>query len=545
MNLLNESESKFELHLSEFFYYFFWIMMLLAKGTGSYEGQPYYNFCIVVAMMCLGIKILLTEYKLADLMWMVPSILFGGIVYLRSGDQSALILAATIVGLKDVSLSRVFKIGAVVWNICFIGMVIKTLLGGNTGPILVHEKLGLGPVLRWSLGYTHPNVLQITYVILAVFVLYVWNLKPQRSQWKITAILFIGNLYIFLYSISFTGFLFMLLLLVFNFYFLERKRISKVEGILIQAILPACIVFSLVIPVVTNGQGTFFQFVNKVLNSRYAATIYIRELGLSLWGIKIPSLHGYAVDCSYTEALLGYGLIPFLLLMLLYMAVIHDMLMKNCRKELTIMLALLVAGVSEPFLFNTSFKNLTILFLGEYLFNLTAEGKWLVKIKVFQRKVTLLSCMNKVFSVSTKNFKRLKNACVQVCRVHKAQILGTVAVAFAVFVIIGMQTVHQPDSIFVGVKATDCGDSEEYYLDMKELPDDFNSLIYMYPGAENPMYEFSGNMLKLEYVRSVVSIGVWGSSGVLIVVILVFMVKKCLETKVEDRKNENNAESNG
>ena len=75
-------------------------------------------------------------------------------------------------------------------------------------------------------------------------------------------------------------------------------------------------------------------------------------MGISLFGEDIPNLFGFAVDCSYTEALLSYGLIAFVGIMAGYMLTIHDKIRNGRWQELAILLALLVAGVSEPFLFN-------------------------------------------------------------------------------------------------------------------------------------------------------------------------------------------------
>ena len=73
--------------------------------------------------------------------------------------------------------------------------------------------------------------------------------------------------------------------------------------------------------------------------------------------------------------------------------------------------------------------------------------------------------------------------------------------------------VQNPDSIYIGVGSTDCGEREEKYLDMKDLPEDFNSVVYEYPGPDGAMYEFDGNIITLEYVRKIISAGVWGMAG--------------------------------
>lgn len=504
--------------LSEMFYYSFWVIMLFAKGTGLYEGMKQYNICLVLAMFCLGLKLLFTKYKVVDLIWMIPLVLFGGWIYLHSKDQSAFILVAVMIGLKDIKLPRVFKIGALIWGGCFVYMILRTFAGGSTGPILAHEKLGLGPVLRWSLGYTHPNVLHITYVVLAAFILYLWNMKPGRKQWKITMWLMLGNMYIFLYSISFTGFLLMTLLLVFNLYLTGNRKVSKMERASLQCVLPVCIIFSLVVPMVLDGDGRLFQMINHALNNRYSATrLYIQELGLSLWGIDVPSIYGFAIDCSYTEALLSYGSVFFIILIIGYMFTIDHMVKKELWKELVIMLSLLTAGVSEPFLFNASFKNITVLFIGSYLFEVVGHLSETTEVSFWRKEILLLSGKDKDISLRVR---KIKNICseniVSICN-NRGKLICISLLAFLIFAGIGAKFAYRPDSIYIGVGSTDCGKREEKYLNMQELEEGFNSLVYEYPGKEKPMYEFSGNMLMLEYVRKIISCGVWGGVLTLLV----------------------------
>ena len=514
----------------EIFYYLYWMIMLFAKGIGLYEGMWQYNLCILLAMFCLGCKLVLTSYRLRELVWMILAAAFGTWIYLNAKDQSAFILAATMIGLKDVPLDRVFKIGLLEWGACFVYMIVKTLLFGETGTILVHEKLGLGPILRWSLGYTHPNVLHITYVVLAAFIIYVWNRKPGRGQWKLTLALMAGNLYVFMYSISFTGFLLLTLLLFFNLYFENRKKISGIESVLLQCMLPFCIFFSLALPMLLSSEGVLFTLINKALNTRFLATrVYLAEMGLSLLGKKREIPYDFAVDCSYAEAILSYGVIAFALLMAAYMLTIRRLVHTEYRKELTIMLALLAAGVSEPFLFNASFKNITILFVGKYLFEFSGAMKAGEK-SIWSREIPLLSAWNREYAIDCGQLICRFGGMKEKLRSHSRRMICAMAVVCVLSSLAAARFVWQPDSIYVEVGATDCGEREIKYLDMENLPEDFNSAVYLYQGPETAMYEFDGNILKVEYVRKVVSAGVWGalSAAAVYAVILSFAGRKRL-----------------
>ena len=68
------------------------------------------------------------------------------------------------------------------------------------------------------------------------------------------------------------------------------------------------------------------------------------------------------------------------------------------------------------------------------------------------------------------------------------------------------------------------GFDNEKYLNMQELEEEFNSLVYEYPGKEKPMYEFSGNMVTIEYIRKIISCGVWGGGALTLLVFIGIMV---------------------
>ena len=69
-------------------------------------------------------------------------------------------------------------------------------------------------------------------------------------------------------------------------------------------------------------------------------------------------------------------------------------------------------------------------------------------------------------------------------------------------------------------------EKEWIYLDINELPDDFDGKILNYADAETPMQYFDGNIISVEYVRGIVSVAVWCGVGCFAVLFLVAALKK-------------------
>ena len=495
--------NEYKISVSELFYYLFWAIMLLAKGTGMYEGQSAYKLCLLLGAFFIVLKLIFTDYSILELIICLIMVGFGGYIYFHSEDISAIILVAVVIGMKNISVERLFKIGGGIWTICFIYMVVGTFFGVHTGPIMIHEKLGLGPLVRWSLGYTHPNVLHITYVILESFILYLWYGKKKKCA-VLTILLMIGNIYVFLYSLSFTGFLLATGMLIINWYFTARNKISICEKGIISSILPFILLFSLVGPFII--QGKLYDIINNILNSRYhAIKIYISELGIRLFGTRVASETSYALDNSYANALLSYGIIFFAILMLIYETMIIVYIKEERRRELVIILSLLIAGISEPFLFNTSFKNLTLVFLGGFIFEFLQKycpNKKIIKI-MSNLDIQIrfkLTAVNKVIEYMKKIVINYKKKIVSA-----AMLIGLISMCMFV-------TIYKcPDSIYIKADSTDCGEMEVKFLNLEHLPDNFNSMILDYVDEDTPMYEFKGNTVTMEAVRGFVSSGLWGT----------------------------------
>lgn len=384
--------------LEEGLYYAFFSVILFTKGIGLDEGSLLFRGCLCLSMLFLAGKILLGKYSLIEIISMMVLAIWGIITFENTGSLGMFIYILILIGMKNVPVRRVFKVGLVVWSSCIVYTVTMALFFGRTGVRIVHEKFGMGALLRESLGYTHPNVLHITYIMLMVFILYLAKEKDKKLSKTIFGLM-LGNGYIFLYSLSITGILFSLFLLTSFIYFRERKKISKIETLIIQAVPCICLGVSTVLPIILED-GIIYKIVNGILNNRlWAIRTYILYYDVSLFG-KHGEEITFSLDNSYVFALRNYGAIPLCILIIGYTFLIRYYLKNNRRIELAIICAFLVAGLSEPFLFNASIKNITIVFLGEYIFTFTNRRN-----KVF----SLGAAYNYCFLIKTQFFDKIKS----------------------------------------------------------------------------------------------------------------------------------------
>lgn len=512
---------KIVIKLTEFFFIVFWCIMLLAKGTGMVEGTKEFKICILLAAVALVIKIIITEYGIRE--WILI-LLIGGMCtysYLQTKNISIFLCFAVLLGMKNVNVLRVFRVSAVLWGALMVFTVLRCFVGIQTGPILVHEKMGIGPIVRWSLGYTHPNVLHVTYAVLCAYILYVWNLSGQRKRGMMAGVLFLGNIYIFMYSVSFTGFIltsgFLLIYLILTG--IDRWGIPI--RILCNCVIPFAVVFSIFLPLI-NVHNRLFTFLNDFLNTRLLASrVYLDTIPLTLFGTEFSSLGGFALDNSYLNALLYFGMVPFVFLMILCFMTLKKYIAQNKGMEVAILITFWGAGVAEPFLYNTAFKNITLLFMGKYLFDSLQDNKETRRkaiIPVDEKELVLnlqwfYSAAGKVNRIVKKEKRKMIYAGI-FFGVIGAILWGIVNIEFK--------------AIYVPAGNTDCGVQEEHFLDKESLPEEFTGKIYEWHGKEQPLYCFEGNAVLVEKIRSYIStfILTFGLVGILFIVYEVFKDRK-------------------
>lgn len=201
---------------------------------------------------------------------------------------------------------------------------------------------------------------------------------------KTIVLLLLGDIWVFLYSMSYTGLLISFGMIGVYLYFTYRKQISIGEKIAIVSILPLCLVVS-IIPVALNAHGRIYQIMNSVLNNRvWAIKVFFAQYPQTIFGQRIIR-DNFSLDNSYIYALAWYGIAFLLVMAVLYEVLVIKYLRTNRRKELAIILSFLVAGITEQFLFNASIKNITFVFIGEMIFEL---------LKQKGKELSLLSRLN-------------------------------------------------------------------------------------------------------------------------------------------------------
>ncbi len=477
--------------ISELCYYLFFGILFFAKAVGLYDGQPVFRFCLVLAAFFVMAKMLLTNYDIREFVAVIAFTLLGMVVYKNSGEKSALIFLIMMAGLKNVPLDRIMKTGLAVWGLGFCILVMRSVFGAENEIVMAHHKFGLD-LLRKGMGYSHPNVLHVSYAILVTLILFV--IKNNKSRIRAVIWLMIGNVVIFLYSVSYTGFMLVTFFIAFHIYFTYRKKFSILEKILIQSVFPVSVLFSLFAPLLMEPDTPLFHFLNRALNSRfYASRLYLQENPITLFGSRIYASHTYALDSSYVTLLIYGGLVLFLSVCAGYIFAVNTGIRRKDIKALSLLLSFSIAGVIEPFLFNLSFKNLSLLVLAEYLYSLCKEGQEIKLLSGWDREICIkIPVLLQREKYETDFGEERKMAVIA--------LIAGLAVGGCFYL-----TARMPTTIFVGEKFCDI-EGEVIEINKMDYKGDNSVVFYGCADGIVSVYRFEGETITFERLRDAVRI---------------------------------------
>lgn len=506
---MTEYFKKYEktITIQEALCYGFFILLSLAKGLGFYEGQKLFILLTVPALLLGFLKLVLTPYTKRQAVLQVLLVGLTAVVYWQSHEIGILFIAFTVLGMKGISAKKVLHIGLWVWSACAVALSVFSFFRLEHTIYRVHAKMKMGHIFRWSLGFTHPNILHITYLMLCALIIYELQ---EGYGFKQYILLMLGNFLIFLYSISYTGFGIVAVLLTGCFYVRFRPRFCIIEKILANLVLPVCLLLSYVLPFFLYDYFDRFIFfgmpwlgiwthrLNRLLNTRiWLAEQFLKSEYRSLFGADISQLvsSSMTMDNSYVWCYINYGLIPTILILLAYFGLLFYDTHKQRTLELVILVSFLAAGWTEPLLFNTSFKNITLVFLGEFLF-LQKEGtqEYSLLPQAFGRWLEIeipLAALPDIFFFRVRTYYRA----------HKGRIWGAAVTGMLLGVLLCGLFHREPVGYVVPRMYTDGLEETSVYLESETDPAYEGYRVMNYRDAETPMQIIAGKAVKLETVR--------------------------------------------
>lgn len=369
-----------QMQVTELIYLLYFSLLLGARVLGFIEGETVYNIIFVVSMLLFLVKLVLTDYSILEYLLIMLFMLTALIVYRNTGEKGLILNFSLMLGLKGVSQKKVIRFA---FLITAFGMMVMFFLSttGLISDLYYYQDRGHIKDFRHALGYSHPNSAQDWVVLLIFLFMMLVGRSSVRAVLRASLLSFLFSTFIYFYTGSRTGWIITAFYLLLNFVLVSRRHLGKISGFLCIAEYPVLVAASIAVPLLdqTNLFALLLEKGNTLGARASIASFRWQTNGIHLFGNRFDySEMLYGVDISYLYLLLNLGIIPLVLISILYIGTIWDQVRSQRFEELGVTVSLLIMGMTDPLLFNMSTKNVIMIFAGTWMFR---------KTETFQRRM--------------------------------------------------------------------------------------------------------------------------------------------------------------
>lgn len=346
-------------------FYLFMFINVFCKSINLYNNSIFYKILFFLGLIFICIKIINEKYRVKELLLCLLLIILSFLTFYVTRRPTLFISVLAIVGVKNIDLKKLFKPMLNIKLICFFIMVFLSFMGLIGNDILVTTRDGVD-VVRYSLGYGHPNTLQLMAFTITSLILYL-NKKKLSNVLMFFLLLFNG--FVFIFSQSRTGFL-CSLLLIFLFYFINY--LSSYKNF-IRKFSIFILFFSIIFSFGTAklyGEVPIINEINVRFSHRIAyANYYLNNYGFSLFGHpNVENDNKASFDNGFIFMYIQYGFIGLIIILFLLLKICFSSEYNKDIKLPILMIVYSLYFIEESFICNIFLNNL-LLFAGDYIFD--------------------------------------------------------------------------------------------------------------------------------------------------------------------------------
>ena len=315
-------------------FYFCYLLILVGQMLSNVIFlHDFLDYIDYVAIFLLIVFIIRQsgKFDIKSVIKIVICSLIVCIVSVVSGDKKLLKLILFIIAIKDVSFDEFIKKDFLFKFVLMI-LVLFLFAMGFTNPTNAYRADG---IIRYSMGFQHPNNFSVYTLSLCFDCIYVYKNKKNLFQYILIFISFIANYYL---ADSRTGVF--ILFFVLLYLFIPKKLIikimeNKIVKLFITNLFVILFILSLFCTVNYVGKRNEFIYQIDAITSRrvFLANQYLKKYpAVSLFGHNMIETSRYIdleinphylpLDNAYMYILLRFGVLVVALLIYLYFVTI-------------------------------------------------------------------------------------------------------------------------------------------------------------------------------------------------------------------------------
>lgn len=351
------------------FGYFLMGLSAVVIGNSYLFGANRFQICKVVqyiSAMLFLLSFSIDKYKIADLM---KSFLFGCIILISAAFMHNItfgLYGLSIVTSIHINTRKIIK-NSVINNAVFLAIVvIPALLGVIPDDIYYH-----GDMKAHCLGFAY--YANIPYIVLMETIMIYWLIRSKKAELLFLILSF--PVHILIYKICTVRLVLYVYILFMMFVFIigiiKKKKQHKILNCIATALYPVTAAL-VIVASFKYKSSSLLSALNIIINYRLKFNLQgFEQYGVSLFGQKIVSAeeyiddnfinHYFYIDCGYVYMLIGYGLLLFIIIMLMYTLLSRYAAVNDDIKLMSWCFAICVFSIINNIMFNTALNPLLIL----------------------------------------------------------------------------------------------------------------------------------------------------------------------------------------
>lgn len=342
------------------------VIMTFVKGVGIQNSSLLLKFSFFIAIFFLICKIYFDCFTKQEILRIFILIVLVIISYLFSRSESLVITLVTLIGMKNVSLRKVFRVTFWTRLVSYITTLLLAITGFISNVPIITQRNGID-VVRYGFGFPHPNLLHSSFFIMVCSLLLGYK---ERIRTFTLIPLLVLNYIIYQFSVSRTGYYVTLFVIVFFMIDRIMERIKNTNFIVrVMAYTYPILSIGTIIIATLYGRFPIFQRLDYLAFSGRLSfnAKFMTEVGITLFGKANLDSVG-AIDNGYVKLLMENGIIFFLLFLFLYWFLFKLIRTSNNQTTAVILTSFFLYFIGESFLTNI-IMNLTLYFFSGFIFN--------------------------------------------------------------------------------------------------------------------------------------------------------------------------------
>lgn len=343
-----------------FCFYSYYALLIIAKSYGYNSGDFFYKICFYVGAVLLLIKLFNTRYTFREYALLLIFLGIVGIIYLKLGDLTALLLLITVAGMKECNFLTVIKMTAIIRLLTLTGQLLMVGIGIIDVQRQLADPSDVNSRVLYALGWNKPNSAFLSAFLTVVVIMYLYYDKLNIWHLLLTSV---PMIILFRLTYCRTGMILFLGLWVLIF----LEKVTKNKKYYKVFCLSYAGAFLLSYLSVRYYQST--SEVSKVLNHLFSGRIdimktYYSTVGLSLFPRDISVFSFYSnriIDNLYMSITITSGILSGILFVFLLTKLMFWLYKNMFYKEIIFMVIFAAYAMLEQFPLNPSMNPFILL----------------------------------------------------------------------------------------------------------------------------------------------------------------------------------------